>query len=286
MKKKIFLLFILASLTAISNDNLDLMNEIMPSKNAKIVSGYKTAKEGVQTVFVYDEDAMYTVYARVSYLTTIMLQPGETVTFVGGGDTSRWRRATGTTGSSDGMREVIYIKPLYTGLKTNLVINTNKRSYQINLISDKTLYNPLIKWDYPQDELLVMEIQKKFVQERENSQETIMDPTSLDYGYTISTNKYNFAPQQVFNDSKKTYIQLKEDIQETPSLYIKDGNKLLLVNYRTKGSFLVVDRLFSEAELRIDNKKVITFCNLLFICVITRFWCLFTHFIALHFYLS
>ena len=232
MKKKIFLLFILASLTAISNDNLDLMNEIMPSKNAKIVSGYKTAKEGVQTVFVYDEDAMYTVYARVSYLTTIMLQPGETVTFVGGGDTSRWRRATGTTGSSDGMREVIYIKPLYTGLKTNLVINTNKRSYQINLISDKTLYNPLIKWDYPQDEFLA-------------------------YGYTISTNKYNFAPQQVFNDSKKTYIQLKEDIQETPSLYIKDGNKLLLVNYRTKGSFLVVDRLFSEAELRIDNKKVI-----------------------------
>lgn len=257
MKKKIFLLFILASLTAISNDNLDLMNEIMPSKNAKIVSGYKTAKEGVQTVFVYDEDAMYTVYARVSYLTTIMLQPGEIVTFVGGGDTSRWRRATGTTGSSDGMREVIYIKPLYTGLKTNLVINTNKRSYQINLISDKTLYNPLIKWDYPQDEFLAMEAQKKFVEERENSQETIMDPTSLDYGYTISTNKYNFAPQQVFNDSKKTYIQLKEDIQETPSLYIKDGNKLLLVNYRTKGSFLVVDRLFYEAELRIDNKKVI-----------------------------
>ena len=155
------------------------------------------------------------------------------------------------------MREVIYIKPLYTGLKTNLVINTNKRSYQINLISDKTLYNPLIKWDYPQDEFLAMEAQKKFIEERENSQETIMDPTSLDYGYTLSTNKYNFAPQQVFNDSKKTYIQLKENIQEMPSLYIKDGNKLLLVNYRTKGNYLIVDRHFTEAELRIDNKKVI-----------------------------
>ena len=42
-----------------------------------------------------------------------------------------------------------------------------------------------------------------------------------------------------------------------PSLYIKDGNKLLLVNYRVKGSYLIVDRLFTEAELRIDNKKVI-----------------------------
>lgn len=152
MKGKILLLFTILALSSMANENLELLNEISPSKNAKIVSGYKTAKEGVQTVFVYDENAMYTVYARVNYLTTIMLQAGETVTFVGGGDTSRWRRATGTTGSSEGTREVIYIKPLYTDLKTNLVINTDKRSYQINLISDKALYNPLVKWDYPQDE--------------------------------------------------------------------------------------------------------------------------------------
>ena len=42
-----------------------------------------------------------------------------------------------------------------------------------------------------------------------------------------------------------------------PSLYLKDGNNLLLVNYRVKGNFLVVDRLFNEGELRIGNKKVI-----------------------------
>lgn len=56
-------------------------------------------------------------------------------------------------------------------------------------------------------------------------------------------------------DKDKTYIHLKENLQEMPSLYIKDGNKLLLVNYRVKGSYLIVDRLFTEAELRIDNKK-------------------------------
>lgn len=129
MRRKILLLFTILALSSMANENLELLNEISPSKNAKIVSGYKTAKEGVQTVFVYDENAMYTVYARVNYLTTIMLQAGETVTFVGGGDTSRWRRATGTTGSSEGTREVIYIKPLYTDLKTNLVINTDKFNF-------------------------------------------------------------------------------------------------------------------------------------------------------------
>lgn len=102
-----------------------------------------------------------------------------------------------------------------------------------------------------------MEAQKKLQREREKNQETITDPTSLDYRYTVSTNKYDFSPQQVFNDATKTYIQLKDNLQEMPSLYLKDGNNLLLVNYRVKGNFLVVDRLFNEGELRIGNKKVI-----------------------------
>lgn len=260
MKKFIYILtflgiFSIAS-AAPADQNLELLKEIAPSP-AKIVSGYKAAKEGVQTVFVYDEDSMYTIYSRVNYLTTIMLQPGETITFVGGGDTARWRRATANTGSSEGTREVIYIKPTSIDLKTNLVINTTKRSYQINLISHKSLYNPLVKWQYPQDEFMEQVNQEKLLAEKEASQEKISDPTQLNYKYTLSTNKYDFAPQQVFNDAEKTYISLKEDLQEMPSLYIKDGKNLLLVNYRVKGNYLVVDRLFDQAELRIDNKKVI-----------------------------
>lgn len=255
---KVLGFMLILSLTSFAASyNLEVLNEMAPSTNAKIVSGYKSAKEGVQTVFTYDEDSMYSIYCRVNYLTTIMLQPGETITFIGGGDTGRWRRATATTGSSDGTREVIYIKPTSVGLKTNLVINTNKRSYQINLISDKALYNPLIKWQYPQDEFIAQVNAQKLLAEREANQEVIEDPTELYYRYTISTDKYDFTPEQVFNDSKKTYIMLRENLQEMPSLYIKDGKKLLLVNYRVKGNFLVVDRLFDEAELRIDKKKII-----------------------------
>lgn len=236
--------------------NLEVLEKITPSKNARIVSGYKNAKEGVQTVFTYEEDSMYTIYCRVNYLTTIMLQPGETITFVGGGDTARWRRATATTGSSDGEREVIYIKPTSIDLKTNLVINTTKRNYQINLVSDKVLYNPIIKWQYPQDDFIEQVNAKKLLAEKEAREEKITDPTALNYRYTLSTNKYHFSPDQVFNDKTKTYILLKEDLQEMPSLYIKEGKNLLLVNYRKKGNYLIVDRLFDEAELRIENKKV------------------------------
>ena len=172
---------------------------------------------------------------------------------------ARWRRATARTGSSDGEREVIYIKPTSIGLKTNLIINTDKRTYQINLISDKNLYNPLIKWQYPDDEMVKqIKIQNDLKVKEENEEKIDMD--NLNYDYTLSTNKYRFSPSQVFDDGKKTIIILKENLQELPVLYILDDSKEgYVVNYRIKGQGkqLIVDRLFDKAELVLDRKKVI-----------------------------
>lgn len=45
---------------------------------------------------------------------------------------------------------------------------------------------------------------------------------------------------------------------EAPALFIKDGDDLNLVNYRVKGDYYVVDRLFDVAELRSGkDEKVI-----------------------------
>lgn len=257
-----FILSLILSLTIFADstiqDNKALLKEINPNP-AKIVSGYKNAKAGVQTVFTYNEDSMYTVYTRVNYLTSIMLQSGENITFVGGGDTARWRRATATTGSSEGEREVIYIKPTSVNLSTNLIINTNKRTYQINLISDKSLYNPQIKWQYPEDELMEKIKRDNEMKVKEENEEKV-NISNLNYSYSISTDKYNFSPAQVFDDGEKTLIIFKDNLQELPVLYILDDSKEgYVVNYRVKaqGRQIVLDRLFTKAELVLDNKKVI-----------------------------
>lgn len=270
MKKKYsILIFILNLILTVSifadstiEDNKALLKEISPSP-AKIVSGYKTAKAGVQTVFTYSEDSMYTVYTRVNYLTSIMLQSGENITFVGGGDTARWRRATATTGSSEGEREVIYIKPTSVNLSTNLIINTNKRTYQINLISDKSLYNPQVKWQYPEDELMEKIKRDNEMKVKEENEEKV-NISNLNYSYSISTDKYNFSPAQVFDDGVKTLIIFKENLQELPVLYILDDSKEgYIVNYRVKaqGRQIILDRLFTKAELVLDNKKVVIKAN-------------------------
>ena len=41
-----------------------------------------------------------------------------------------------------------------------------------------------------------------------------------------------------------------------PVLYVKDGKELLIVNYRIKNNFMVVDRLFDNAELRLGNNVI------------------------------
>lgn len=261
MKK---LKYFLGTLLLVSNftyastieDNQEVLNVIKTSP-MKIVSGVKEAKDGVQTIFTYDEDSMYTIYCRVNFLTTILLQPGEKVLFMGGGDTARWRRANANTGSRDGEREVVYIKPSSINLKTNLVINTNKRTYQLNLISHKALYNPLIKWQYPEDEL-IQKIKDAEEQKRLDSmQEKIVNPENLNFNYSFDNKKsVGFCPTQVYDDNVKTYLIFKNHLQELPVLYVTENDETFLVNYRVKGNMFIVDRTFKEAELRIGKDTI------------------------------
>jgi len=62
----------------------------------------------------------------------------------------------------------------------------------------------------------------------------------------------------VFDDGLKTYLKMPETMvaDEAPVLFIKDGKKLLLVNYRVKNGYYIVDRLFKEAVLRVGKKNV------------------------------
>ncbi|MGL4969581.1 MAG: TrbG/VirB9 family P-type conjugative transfer protein, partial [Fusobacteriaceae bacterium] len=169
-----------------------------------------------------------------------------------GGDTARWSKASAVTGSSEGQRTVIYIKPFSLGLKTNLVINTNKRTYNINLYSAKEWYNPVVKWLYPQDDII-----KNIAKSSTEEEMTLTDPRNLNYKYSVSTKKYPFVPSVIFDDGKKTFLVMNNNLQELPSFYIKDGKKLLLVNYRVKGNYLIVDRTFKEGALRIGEKEII-----------------------------
>lgn len=253
LRNMIFLLSLTSAINIYSATNANLLlEEIAPSKKAIVISGIREAKNNVQTDFVYNENAMYTIYCRVNYLTAIMLSPNEQIISVSGGDTARWQKSQTKTGSTGGMRDVIYIKPFSVNLKTNLIINTNKRMYNINLISAKEWYNPVVKWLYPDEELKIQqELEKTVVKTSGNLEDH-------NYEYTVSTDRYDFTPLVIFDDGKKTYFVLK-DVQELPVFYIREkGSKQdELVNFRVDGSYYIIDRVFGEGVLKRGNKQII-----------------------------
>jgi type IV secretion system protein VirB9 len=64
----------------------------------------------------------------------------------------------------------------------------------------------------------------------------------------------------VFDDGKKTFIQMPKELRvyEAPTLFILDeDSEPMLVNYRVKGDYYIVDRLFDQAELRVGPHKKI-----------------------------
>ena len=83
-----------------------------------------------------------------------------------------------------------------------------------------------------------------------------MNPEELNYKYSISTKKYEFSPEQIFDDGSKTFILMREKLQELPTFHMLEGKNLLMVNYRVKGKYLIVDRTFEKGVLSVGNKKV------------------------------
>src|SRR3546814_8123920 len=88
-----------------------------------------------------------------------------------------------------------------------------------------------------------------------------LDPARLDFGYRLKGDRADLRPTQVFDDGAKTYILFPATIaqSELPPLFlIGEGGKAELVNYRVSGRYMIVDRLFAVAELRLGTRKAQT----------------------------
>jgi type IV secretion system protein VirB9 len=92
------------------------------------------------------------VVAAVDHITDIALSPGEIVIPpLHVGDSMNWKFHPAVSGSGRQMISHILLKPDDAGLSTNLVIETNKRTISIALVSRRADYMPLVSLDLPND---------------------------------------------------------------------------------------------------------------------------------------
>ena len=63
---------------------------------------------------------------------------------------------------------------------------------------------------------------------------------------------------RIFDDGQRTLIEFPPDIAQgemPPFFVVGEDGQAELVNYRVSGRYLIVDRLFEKAELRLGAKR-------------------------------
>lgn len=223
--------------------------QVMLANQESLQEPSSNAIQNSLVVYNYYPNYMYRVYTSPQRVTVVRMKKGEEI--IGNlvsGDTANWIIAV----SADKERSIIYIKPVREKISTNLVINTNQRSYYLVLKSLEETYMVSVEWQYPMD----MIAEKK---QKENALDIPVNIEKLYFGYEIIARKKNISwiPIKVFDDETKTFIQFKDklNIPESPALFAIDKGKASLINYRVIDDYFVVDRVLYNAELRIGNKR-------------------------------
>ncbi|WP_017930639.1 P-type conjugative transfer protein TrbG [Robiginitomaculum antarcticum] len=214
-------------------------------------------------LYPYTPGSVYQVYAAPSQVTDIALERGEALTSVSAGDTQRW--TVGDTVSGSGANEQVHIlvRPMAAKLSTNAVITTTKRTYYLDLKSFADTYMAAVSWRYPHDVIKQLRgpapKKARFTKAGFKTSDLKLNPDELRFDYLIKGDSPNWRPTRVFDDGKKVFIQFPKNmaVSEAPPLFVTDkkGKGSKLVNYRVRGEYYVVDRLFDAAELRLGEKN-------------------------------
>ena len=178
----------------------------------------------------------------------IELQAGEVVRDVLVGDTVRWKVEPATSGPANGQAVHLVIKPSEPGLVSSMVVTTSRRTYHIQLKSAQEHYMARVGFEYPED------VSEKFKEVNSRidmgSTGTTANPENLNFSYRVS-GRARWKPSRVYSDGEKTYIQFPPSLasRDAPVLFVVSGGQNRIVNYRLKGSTMVVDYQVDKAIL-------------------------------------
>lgn len=206
---------------------------------------------GAPVEFVFEEAGIFPLVAAPGRITDIALEPGEALVAtnpIAAGDTARWIIGDTSSGEGDQRRVHVLVKPTASNLSTNLVINTTRRTYFLDLRASSHGYLTQVRWRYRTVAPALVPAPAVVIEP------AAPPPAVLNFGYSIK-GRAPFAPERVYDDGARTFVVFGPTIAmaDLPPLFLvgPDGKSVELVNVRIEGRSLVVDRLLDRAELRL-----------------------------------
>ena len=198
----------------------------------------------IQTV-MYSPNEVYRFVGHYGYQSSIEFAPDEEIQTISLGDSMAWQ----ITPSGNRM----FLKPVEQDALTNMTVITNKRTYLFELHPEEA--------ESIQDKSMVFVL--RFVYGDEGfggglnnyidpvpQPEIDEHPEKYNFNYSISGSDI-IAPIRIFDDGEFTYFEFKDKNAEVPAFFNVDsqGNESL-INFRTRGDYIVVERVSSQFTLR------------------------------------
>jgi len=234
----------------------DPEDEVGAANDAARIQPEDTGFQNAIQRYAYSDGALFQVYTKPGQVTDIALQEGERLVGPGpvaAGDTVRWMIGDTLSGSGATQRVHILVKPTRPDITTNLVINTDRRTYHVELRANSRVYMASVSWSYPQDELIALrQAETDAAQAAPIAGGITIE--NLNFDYRISGDRPDWRPLRVFDDGQRTLVEFPPEIAQgemPPFFVIGEEGEAELVNYRVNGRYLIVDRLFHKAELRL-----------------------------------
>lgn len=211
----------------------------------------------IQT-YPWTDGALFQVYTAPGQVTDIALQEGEQLVGPGpvaAGDTTRWIIGDTVSGADANSRVHILVKPTRPDISTNLIINTDRRTYHLELRATERTWMASVSWTYPQDQIIAIRGANAAAAAAAPIAQGV-DVSRLNFRYRIEGDNAPWRPLRAFDDGRQAFIQFPAGIGqgEMPPLFVigaQGGSEL--VNYRVRGDHMIIDRLFAAAELRLGD---------------------------------
>jgi type IV secretion system protein VirB9 len=202
--------------------------------------------------YIYNPNDVYRYIGHYTYQGFIELEEGETVGTISMGNPTLWL--------FEHLGNRLFLKPVgEDNSETNMTVITNKRVYHFELvakeakgISDKDLIF-VAKFVYPdeKDKNIV-----EFSKSNASDEPDMRDLTLYNFNYQY-TGEHLIAPIKVFDNDEFTYFQFSKKNAEVPAIFSVDAAGYeSLVNFRSAGSYIIVERVSPQFTLRSGNDIV------------------------------
>jgi type IV secretion system protein VirB9 len=209
--------------------------------------------------YPFDDSFTYEIHCQPYRTTDIQLEPGEQVLempFLS--EEKVWEIGAGVSRKNGRDVQHFFVKPTYSGLTTSMIIITDRRVYHLLLKSFKEHWMVQVQWEYPGKMPYTVKAEAMNRRKTELSGEGLLvNPEYLSFDYKMSYSLFKkpaWLPKRVYDDGRKTYIELDEKMlhTEAPVIFNHRNER---INYRVVKNLAIIDQLIETVTIRRGNEK-------------------------------